>query len=95
MRQPKYAKRIDSSQPEIVAALRKAGVDVFIVGYPVDLLTHYKGRWLPLEAKAVGSRPRKDQAAQQALMRACAIPRVTTPEEALMAVGVIKDEAIA
>lgn len=90
MRQPKYAKRIDSSQPEIVASLRNAGVDVFIIGQPVDLLTHYKGRWLPLEAKAVGSRLRKDQAAQQAVMRSCGIPRVTTPEEALRAVGVMK-----
>jgi hypothetical protein len=82
-----YAKRTDSSQREIVAALRKAGVTVWVISRPVDLLTHYRGKWLPLECKPVThKRARRDQAEQEALLAECGIPKVRTPEEALRAV---------
>ncbi len=66
-RPPKYARKVDSSQGEIVDALRKAGAEVWIIGQPVDLLTYYRGRWLPMEAKPpTHKRGRADQAAQEA-----------------------------
>jgi hypothetical protein len=79
--------RSDSSQAAIVDALRKAGVTVFVIGKPVDLLTHYRGKWLPLECKpATHKRARSDQSEQEALLTECGIPKVRTPEEALRAV---------
>lgn len=81
--------RTDASQDAIVATLRKAGVSVWLIGRPVDALTYYNGRWLPLEIKSPGVKPRKDQAAQNELLADFQIPRVTTPEEALKAVQAV------
>jgi hypothetical protein len=43
--------RSDINQPEIVDALRKAGVEVHVIDRPVDLLCGYGGRWVLLEVK--------------------------------------------
>jgi hypothetical protein len=77
--------RPDGVQDEIVEALRKAGVFVAVIGRPVDLLTYYRGKWLPLELKRTG-RPRKDQAAQWAFTGTYGVPVVTTALEALAVV---------
>lgn len=88
----RYANRKDTTQSRIVAALRGAGVRVEIIGQPVDLLTLYRGRWLPMECKTPVKgqyRPRRDQKAQQAFIAETGCPVVTSPEEALAALGVI------
>ncbi len=92
----RYARKADSSQAEIVAALRKAGVVVEIIGRPVDLLTYYRGRWLPLECKPapeigkrgkpLAVRARTDQERQDAFIAATGVKRVRTALEALAAV---------
>lgn len=80
--------RSDSSQKPIVEALRKAGVAVWAIGRPCDLLTYYRGRWLPLECKPEGHKKgRKDQAEQEWFLLSYNVPKVTTPEQALEAVG--------
>jgi hypothetical protein len=77
--------RPDSVQNDIVNALRAAGVLVCVIGRPVDLLTFYRGKWLPLECKTT-KRPRKDQAAQTLFLAATGVPKVRTALEALEAV---------
>jgi hypothetical protein len=92
----RYARKVDSSQAEIVKALRSAGVHVDIIGRPVDLLTYYRGRWLPIEIKPAAEagirvktrtvRKRKDQEEQQEFCRTFGVPIVRTGYEALQAV---------
>ena len=87
----RYASRKDTTQSRIVAALRGAGVRVEIIGRPVDLLTYYRGVWLPMECKTPVKgeyRPRGDQKAQQAFISETGCPVVTSPEEALEAAGI-------
>lgn len=79
--------RVDLTQQDIVHALRQMGVRVWIIGQPCDLLTLYRGRWLPLECKST-RRVRKDQAGQNAFVEENGVPRVTSVTEALKAVGV-------
>jgi hypothetical protein len=83
----RYAKRTDSTQSSIVTALRHCGVTVWIISRPCDLLTYYKGRWKPLEVKASGKKPRKDQAEQAEFIRSYAVPVVSTFEEAFAAIN--------
>lgn len=77
--------RPDSAQEPIVEALREAGVKVWVIGKPCDLLTLYEGRWLPLEVKSDTSsaRNRKDQDKQRAFLAETGVSIVTTPTEAL------------
>lgn len=87
----RWATRKDAVQKDIVAALEAVHCEVWVMERPVDLLTFYRGRWLPLECKTPErtGRPRKrsDQAQQAALIERTAIPVVTTPLEALQAIG--------
>lgn len=57
-RQPRYAKKVDENQAEIVDALRKIGCDVQIIGDPVDLLVGYRARNYLIEVKQPGEKPR-------------------------------------
>lgn len=84
----RYAKRVDSTQVEIVAALRKAGIQVWVISKPVDILTLHAGRWLPLEIKSDTSsaRNRKDQDKQKAFLALTGVPIVKTPQEAITAI---------
>ena len=85
-----YARRMtrpDATQSAIVAALRQCGVQVWIIGQPTDLLTFYRGKWLPLECKPeLYKRPRADQKAQTAFLKATGTPVVKTVQEAYTAV---------
>ena len=55
------AAKVDANQKTIVAALRKAGCAVEIIGLPVDLLCGFRGQnWL-LEVKDTGGRLTKGQ----------------------------------
>ena len=80
------AKR-DTTEADIVKALRKVGVQVFRMsgrGLP-DLLTYYRGRWGVLEVKRKGGRLTD---AQKNTRVTAPFPVVETPLEALSAVGV-------
>jgi hypothetical protein len=85
----RHAKRADANQPEIVKALRKAGVTVEIIGRPVDLAcrlpSYPPGMFKLLELKS-GKRKRKDQPEQDEFMAAHGVPRVETAEQAIEAV---------
>lgn len=88
----RHAKRADTAQAAIVQALRLAGVQVWVIGWPCDLLTLYQGRWQPLEVKTPTKtcrrRARNDQQAQAVFLATTGVPVVMTPREALDAVGV-------
>ena len=58
MTAPKYAKKVDGNQQEIVDALRKIGCEVMVIGTPVDLLCGYRARNFLLEVKRPGEKPR-------------------------------------
>lgn len=47
----RWAAKADVNQPEIVAALRKAGATVWHIGWPMDLLVGFNDRTLVLEVK--------------------------------------------
>lgn len=55
----RHAARKDGVQGAIVKALRQCGVTVFVVNHAAlpDLLTCFRGTWLPIEVKT--QRPRK------------------------------------
>ena len=76
------AKR-DAVEPSIVGALRRYGVLVWHLSGPgqPDLLTCYRGRWLPLEVKSARGRL---TARQQGIRW----PVVRSVEDALIAIGV-------
>lgn len=83
----RFAKRKDETQAEIVKALRKVGVKVWILDTPCDLLTYWAGLWLPLEVKTSGkSRLTEDQ---EKMRKECGLKVVVNEVEALRAVGVI------
>lgn len=83
----RFAKKRDKAEPAIIQALEQVGAEVWALDNPCDLLTLYRGRWQPLEVKTGKYRPRRDQAEQTAVLSRTAIPVVTTPLEALQAIG--------
>lgn len=89
----RWATRKDTSQRNIIEALEAVHCEVWIIERPCDLLTLFRGRWQPLECKTPQTngkvRKRTDQAEQtETLARTC-IPVVTTPMEALRAIGAV------
>lgn len=89
----RWATRKDTTQRKIVEALEAVHCEVWIIERPCDLLTLFRGRWLPLECKtptASGkARKRADQAEQTEVIERTCIPVVTTPMEALRAIGAV------
>lgn len=94
---PRRAAKVDANQSEIVAALRDAGVSVYAAhavgaGFP-DLVCGYRGKNHLLEVKD-GSKPpsarqlTKDQTVFHMTWNG-QVDVVTSPEEALAAVGVV------
>lgn len=83
----RFAKKTDSTQKAIVAALRKAGIIVWIISKPCDLLTYYPAyrRWRPLECKPEKGK-RSDQPEQDAFLALTGVPVVRTPTEAIEAI---------
>lgn len=55
------AARVDRNQSEIVAALRRCGVAVEVIGQPVDLLIHSRFGTALMECKTEDGRLTKDQ----------------------------------
>ena len=48
---PRYGKKVDANQLEIVRALERIGCDVCEIGWPLDLLVGYRNRCWLLEIK--------------------------------------------
>lgn len=87
----RFAKKRDSAEPAIVEALRAAGVKLWKLDRPFDLLCGVGGRFVVLEVKST-KRLRKDQQQQTDELKAAQagglpVYRVTTTDEALQAVG--------
>jgi hypothetical protein len=86
-----YARRMtrpDGTQAEIVEGLRKAGIIVYVIGHPCDLLTYYPPlrRWRTLECKPAKKRNRNDQEAQEIFLEVTGTPIVRSALEAIAAV---------
>lgn len=86
--------RADESQSPIIEALEKAGWHVWIIGRPVDLLAWKEGKGFRcLEAKTARGKKNpkavidKRQKEQIDFIQKTGTPRVTSAEEALLAVG--------
>lgn len=83
----RYSKRADRNQPDIVAALRKMGCLVFVMGYPFDLLVWHRLRWHVIELKDGGGRLTEAQERDiAAIGYAGAVKVVRSAPEALQAV---------
>lgn len=90
----RYKRKTDTSQPDIVKALKDAGWHVWIIGRPVDLLCWKRGRGFRcLEAKTARGKKNpkavidKRQKEQIEFINTTGTPRVTNAQEALLAVG--------
>lgn len=86
---PKYAKKRDLNEPQIVAALSGIpGAQVERLDWPCDLVVGYKVRNIFLEVKPVGRVSRADQKEQKEWRENWPgqIRVVTTPEEAVWVV---------
>lgn len=85
----RYAKRRDENEPPIVKALRKAGVQVWYLDQPVDLLTAYQKEFRLLEVKD----EKKNLTVEQAAFFEDTIGyprfRIVTIEDALRVHGLI------
>ncbi len=85
----RYARKVDKSQAEIVEALESAGVLVYVISWPCDLLCQYRGKWQTLEVKTPGppSRLRRsDMSRQNEFLDLTRTPVVSTVNEALDAI---------
>ena len=58
----RHAARTDDCQSEIVKALRAAGIAVYYLKLPLDLLCWHRGRYVLLECKDEDGRISKTQA---------------------------------
>ena len=97
----RIAKRRDKAEPAIIQALEQAGFEVTCIDKPCDLLVrkpsdppgHFKGLEVKTSRKKNGQhvnlshKPQRD--AQERVLVQLQIPVVTTPVEALKAVGAI------
>jgi hypothetical protein len=94
----RYACKVDATQADIIDGLESAGIRVWVIKWPCDLLTYYPPlkRWRPLEAKpapepgirvkTLAPRKRKDQERQTRFLNTYGVDVVRTAEEAIAAV---------
>ena len=90
------AARTDANQTEIVQALRKAGGLWVPLGYPVDGVAGFRGRWVMVEIKD-GSKPpsrRRLKDSQTSFAQSCelhGLPFVVvgSPEQLLRSLGLL------
>ncbi len=99
----RYARKVDSTQADIVRDLRAGGIKVWVIEEPCDLLCRYWSNtqrrflWQPLECKPLTgkrnpkARIRKDQPEQTAFLKENDVPVVTSFDEALRALGLTQD----
>lgn len=89
----RYAARIDANQTEIVAALRKAGAYVWVIGLPVDLLVGYKNHTFLVECKTTSKK--RLTSLQTDFFNNWAgstLVRIDSVEAALRMIGVINEQ---
>jgi len=96
----RFAKRRDKSEPPIIQALEAAGFEVWPLDKPCDLAVR-KSTWPGglvqlLECKTIHEdrkriKVNKDQVGQRNFLQTTGTPIVTTPIEALRAVGATKE----
>lgn len=88
---PKYARKKDLNQPEIVAALIQAGCSVWVLHTPVDLLVGHRGRVFLFEVKRPERQKRRTPEQRDFLATwrgQCDV--ITTAEEALRIMGALQ-----
>lgn len=88
----RYARKADSTQAEVVAAIRAVGWQVWFIGEPVDLLCFRAGEFRCLEVKSPRNKagdPVRDKrrVAQDAFIAATGTPRVTSGAQAIAALS--------
>jgi len=94
MKRRSHALKVDENQPGVVAALRKAGAYVHILGDPFDLLVGFRGSWTVIEVKDGSKEPARqkltwEQVETLAKIRASAPVYIArNAQEALAAIGV-------
>jgi hypothetical protein len=93
-------RQTDANQADVIAGLEKAGVKVYVIGEPCDLLCrfwcgkHNRVCWEPLEVKPLvgkkAPKPRKrtDQPDQNQFLADTGVKVVTSATEALLALSV-------
>lgn len=94
---PRHAAKRDTAERPVIEALERAGFHVWQLDYPCDIACR-KDSWAPgmVQLLEVKSRRKKDgsyvkdkrQGAQSKFLEATGCPVVTSPLEALQAVGV-------
>jgi hypothetical protein len=86
-------RRVDQNQRELVKDLETAGVRVWEIQEPCDLLTrfwcnrHHDFCWQPLEVKIPGARKRKHQETQNRFLEETQTPCVTDFDSAWKALN--------
>ena len=80
---PRYAARTDGNQKDIVAALKKIGCSVLVIGTPVDLLIGYEAKNLLIECKIPGEKPRTKKQKDFLASWKGQVRIVESPEEAI------------
>lgn len=90
----RYAKKRDTSESDIITALERVGAEVWPLDYPVDLLVRFRQQWHLLEVKTPygktgKARRDKRQQAQINFLETTRTPVITTPMEALRAIGAV------
>ena len=89
----RYAARIDANQTEIVAALRKVGAYVWVIGLPVDLLVGYKNHTFLVECKTTSKKRLTSlQADFFNNWTGSTLARIDSVEAALRMIGVINEQ---
>ena len=85
----RYARKRDTSEPEIVAALRAAGARVWQLDRPFDLLCGIRGRFVVLEVKTGKAKATDAQESELHACQAGGLPvyLVRTVDDALQAIG--------
>jgi len=90
----RYAARVDANQTEIVAALRKAGAYVWVIGLPVDLLVGYKDRTFLVEVKTTSKKRLTSlQADFFNNWSGSTLARIDSVEAALNMIGVLNEQS--
>jgi hypothetical protein len=87
-----YARKVDTTQADIVNGLRACGWLVWIIEWPCDLLCYRAGVWKTLECKTANRKggrykPRKDQMDQNDFCEMTNTPRATSPAAAIAALS--------
>lgn len=90
----RYNAKTDTAQAAIIRGLEQAGVRVWIIKQPCDLLCLVHGRWQTLEVKTPeGKRGqvwrRRRAKTQNDFLRETRTPVVTSLEDALSALGLV------